>query len=308
VLAYVLDYLKRSSRKKDEVAKSVKFVKSHNRELYVHRTSPAPFKNRDFYSRQVWRQEADGSLMVVATPMESEEHPKLPHVVRGRFPLVMKLVKEGEGTKVEYLIQIDFGGSVPAQLTNSYMSSSLAHVTKLQQHFEKRLGLRNWSAEDGRLVGDAMCTPTDAEKHRDKGETAAAARVRDMFGSYAGLKDAGERFVFLPQLVTAAAENSLSLGADNKKRLDQLEEADGRKIGQVRAASEASGERSDSTMHRVSSIRTNPFPLLPSLSLGRRSRAPWQGRRWGRSWRWTGGSRGTRRWLRWTGRRSGSGP
>jgi len=72
VLAYVLDYLKRSSQKKDEVAKSVKVVNSHNRELYVHRKSPAPFKNRDFYSRQVWRKEDDGLLMVVATPMESE--------------------------------------------------------------------------------------------------------------------------------------------------------------------------------------------------------------------------------------------
>ena len=236
VLAYVLDYLKRSSQKKDEVAKSVKVVNSHKRELYVHRKSPAPFKNRDFYSRQVWRKESDASLMVVATPMESEEHPKLPNVVRGRFSLTMKLFKEGEGTKVEYLIQIDFGGRVPAQVTNSYMSSSLAYVTKMQQHFQKRRGLEVFTAQDGRLVGDALCTRTEAEEHRDKGETAAAARVREMFGSYAGLKEAGGRFVFLPQLVTAAAENSLSLGADVKKRLDQLEEADGRKIGQALAS------------------------------------------------------------------------
>jgi hypothetical protein len=184
--------------------------------------------------------------MVVASPMESEEHPKLPNVVRGRFPLAMKLVKEGECTKVEYVIQIDFGGSVPAQVTNSYMSSNLGYVTRLQLRFQKRRGLQDWGAEDGGLVGDALCTRTEAEKLRDKGETAAAARVREMFESYAGLKEAGGRFVFLPQLVTAAAENTLSLGADVKKRLDQLGEADGRKIGQVRAASERSERRAAS--------------------------------------------------------------
>ena len=231
----MLDYLKRSSRKKDEVAASVKVVSSHNRELYVRRTSNI-ISSRDFYSRQLWRQETDGSLIVVATPMESEEHPKLPDVVRGRFPLVMKLVEEGEGTKVEYLIQIDFGGRVPTQVTNTSLGRSLAYVTKIQQHFQKRRGLEVWTAEDGRLVGDALCTRTEAEEHRDKGKTAAAARVREMFGSDAGLKEAGQRFVFLPQLVTAAAENSLSLGADVKKRLDQLEEADGRKIGQALAS------------------------------------------------------------------------
>ena len=235
VLAYALDYLKRSDDGVNRVEKSMKVVNDHNRELYVRYKSNL-IRSRDFYSRQVWRKEADGSLMVVATPMESEEHPKLPNVVRGRFPLVMKLVEEGEGTKVEYLIQLDFGGRVPAQVTNSYMSSSLAYVTKMQQHFQKRHGLEEFTAGDGRLVGDALCTRTEAEEHRDKGETAAAARVRDMFGSYAGLKQARESFVFLPQLVTAAAENSLSLGADVKKRLDQLEEADGRKIGQALAS------------------------------------------------------------------------
>ena len=236
MLAYALDYLKRSDHDVNRIEKSMKLVNDRNHELYDQTKLPAPFKNRDFYSRRVWRKEADGSLMVVATPMEGEEHPKLPNVVRGRFSLTMKLVKEGEGTKVEYLIQLDFGGRVPAQVTNSYMSSSLAYVTKMQQHFQKRRGLEVFTAQDGRLVGDALCTRTGAEEHRDKGETAAAARVREMFGSYAGLREAGGRFVFLPQLVTAAAENSLSLGADVKKRLDQLEEADGRKIGQALAS------------------------------------------------------------------------
>jgi hypothetical protein len=226
----------------------MKEINDHNRELYFRvKTKSRLARCRDFYTRQIWREEADGSMIVVATPMESEEHPVLEDVVRGRFPLAMKLIKEGEGTKVEYLIQIDFGGRVPAQVTNAYLRSSLAYVTMMQLHFQKRRGLWDWTTEDGRLVGDALCIRTDAEKHRDKGETAAAARVREMFGSYPGLKEAGERFVFLPQLVTAAAENSLSLGSDVRKKLDQLEEADGRKIGQVRAASSERREASEAS-------------------------------------------------------------
>jgi hypothetical protein len=147
-----------------------------------------------------------------------------------------QLWKDKDMTKIEYTIQIDFGGVVLANLTNSYIGSSLESVAKMQVALQALRPLQEWVEWDGHVVGGVVSTPTKAEKHRAKGETAAAARVREMFGSYAGLREAGGRFVFLPQLVTAAAENSLSLGAGVKKRLDQLEEADGRKIGQALAS------------------------------------------------------------------------
>ncbi|GMI29995.1 hypothetical protein TeGR_g13866, partial [Tetraparma gracilis] len=155
VLAYALDYLKRSDDGVNRVEKSMKVVNDHNRELYA-RYKSSLISSRDFYSRQLWRKETDGSFILVATPMESEEHPKLPDVVRGRFPLVMKLVEEGEGTKVEYLIQIDFGGSVPAQVTNSYMGRSL---TPMMEAMARRLVDEvGWAAKRRLFVGAALST------------------------------------------------------------------------------------------------------------------------------------------------------
>jgi hypothetical protein len=74
-------------------------------------------------NRQIWRKLSDGSFVIVAAPIESEDHPLLPDVVRGRFPLAMRLRDTADGTAIESVIQIDFGGRVPAFVTNLYVKA-----------------------------------------------------------------------------------------------------------------------------------------------------------------------------------------
>jgi hypothetical protein len=123
VLAHVLDYYRRSKNRSKEVERSMKVVTDHNRELYARYKPGFGLRGRDFFNRQIWRKLSDGSFVIVVAPIESEDHPLLPNVVRGRFPLAMRLQSSGDGTTVENVIQIDFGGRVPALVTNLYVKA-----------------------------------------------------------------------------------------------------------------------------------------------------------------------------------------
>jgi hypothetical protein len=130
VLAHVLDYYRRSKDKSEkEVERSMKVVTDHNRELY-QRYKSGLILGRDFLNRQIWRKLSDGSFVIVAAPIESEDHPLLPDVVRGRFPLAMRLRGTADGTAIESVIQIDFGGRVPALVTNLYVNEKRSEGAK----------------------------------------------------------------------------------------------------------------------------------------------------------------------------------
>jgi hypothetical protein len=118
VLAHVLDYYRRSKNRSKEIARSMKVVNDHNRELYARYKAGFSLSGRDFLNQQIWRKLPDGSFVIVTAPIESEDHPLLPDVVRGRFPLAMRLRVNADGTTIDNVIQIDFGGRVPAFVTN----------------------------------------------------------------------------------------------------------------------------------------------------------------------------------------------
>jgi hypothetical protein len=123
ILAHVLDYSRRSKNRSKEVERRMNLVSDHNRELYARYKPGFGLSGRDFLNRQVWRKLADGSLVIVTAPIESEDHPLLTDVVRGRFPLAMRLRGNADGTTIENVIQIDFGGRVPALVTNLYVNA-----------------------------------------------------------------------------------------------------------------------------------------------------------------------------------------
>jgi hypothetical protein len=118
VLAHVLDYYRRSKNRSKEVERSMKVVNDHSRELYQRYKPGFGLRGRDFLNLQIWRKLADGSFVIVTAPIESEDHPLLTDVVRGRFPLAMRLRGNADGTTIDNVIQIVFGGRVPALVTN----------------------------------------------------------------------------------------------------------------------------------------------------------------------------------------------
>jgi hypothetical protein len=210
--------MKRSDAKADHVARAMKVVNGHNREMYV-RYKSSRIQGRDFLNRQVWRKTSADTFVVVAAPMESEGHPLLPDVVRGRFPLVMKLRGDGEKTVVEYVIQIDFGGRVPARVTNLYMKSSLSNITRIQQSFQALVGLNEWGREDGEAMAAIFVVKTKEEDHHGKGETRVEARVRAMMENHKGLRELGEKHEWFEVLLAKVVANKLRPAGDSKTKL-----------------------------------------------------------------------------------------
>ena len=157
--------------------------------------------------------------------------PLLPDVVRGKFSLAMKLRGEGEWTTVEYVIQVDFGGRVPAFVTNLYMKSSLAYVTAVQVHFQALRRLVEFDEEDGKAVGEVLVTKTDAEQHHGKGETRVEARVRAMTETHEGLRELRQKHEWFEVLLTKIVENKLRPAGDSKAKLCNMSEKQAKVIG-----------------------------------------------------------------------------
>ena len=238
IVAYMLDWDRRSRVKADELERSRMIRSQHTDELYVLKKAPAPFRNRDFHVRRVWKKLEEGTCIISTTPIYQNDFPPDVKAVRGRFPLAMKIVAiSPTECKVEYTIQIDFGGIVPAKLTNMYIGRSLASgTTEVQEFFQSLRPLADWDSKDGRAVGVVVCIKTEAEKREKQLKEQVKVRMVGLFGRYRGLKEAGERYVRFQTMLAAAAQNSLQLGGDVGKGLGELSVEDGEKIGKALAS------------------------------------------------------------------------
>ncbi|GMI24475.1 hypothetical protein TeGR_g1808 [Tetraparma gracilis] len=231
VLAHVLDYYRRSKDTSKEGERSMKVVNDHNRELYARYKPGFGLSGRDFLNRQIWRKLSDSSFVIVAASIESKDHPLLTDVVRGRFPLAMRLRGNADGTTIENVIQIDFGGRAPALVTNLYMKSRLSQVTDIQVFHLGLRGLEEWDAMDGEAIGEVLVTKSDAEKHHRKGETEVEARVRVMMEKHKGLKELGEKHAWFELLLTKIVENKLRPAGDSKAKLCNMSAKQANVIG-----------------------------------------------------------------------------
>jgi hypothetical protein len=205
-------------------------VNNHNRELYV-RYKSSLIRGRDFLNRQVWRKTSADTFVVVAAPAESEDHALLPDVVRGKFSLAMKLRGEGEWTTVEYVIQIDFGGRVPAFVTNLYMRDALSNVTRIQENSLAKRGLADWDEKVGEATAEIVVAKTKEEKHHRKGETRVEARVRELMKKQKGLKELGEKHGWFEALLAKVVANKLRPAGDSKAKLCNMSEKEANVIG-----------------------------------------------------------------------------
>jgi hypothetical protein len=228
VLAYALDFIKRADEDRDR--KDLKMVNDHNCELYLSVNSGV-VADREFHNRQIWCKTAEDTFLVVASPMESWEHPLLPNVVRGRFPLAMKLQGGGDETTVEYVVQIDPGGKIPVRLTNFYMGDSLSMVTQMQVALQARRGLEVWDEKDGEATAEMLVVKTDAEKHHGKEETKVEARVRAMMENQRGLKELGQKYAWFEALLSRVVANKLRPAGDSRTKLCNMSEKQARVIG-----------------------------------------------------------------------------
>jgi hypothetical protein len=192
---------------------------------------PNPFDNRDFQSRIVWKKRGTGYILV-SVPELSGAHPLSLDVVRARYPSSLKVTSTSDGsTKLEFVHQPDLGGTLPLWLVRTWMGSSLAWVTEIQEHFEELRRLKDWDAKDGEAVGEVLAKKADSEKHRKKGETRAAARVRGLMVKQKGLKELGEKWEWFEVLLTKVVANKLRPGGDSKVKLCNMSEKEARVIG-----------------------------------------------------------------------------
>ena len=137
---------------------------AHNRVEYVVKQAQAPFANRDFCTREVWkhhikmRDEQEQSILVWC----SEDHPSRPsnvssEVVRGKSDNVFKLslIGKNEAELVLYT-QLDTGTPFPSFITRLLTAQQLQKATHGQQYFQQLRALKDYDANDGIAIGEAF--------------------------------------------------------------------------------------------------------------------------------------------------------
>jgi len=253
VLAFLWDTMRRSARRVDDLEKSVdERVNGHNMLVYNKKRGPKIISDRDFLGRYVWKKEGDGFVFVTRpeesemrvrrhsrvggalsglSPASSESHEK--RVVRGKYLSATRIKRKNDKeTNLEYVVQIDLGGSLPAWLTNLYVGSSAATVTEVQEYFQALRGLEEWDAYDAKAVGEVLCIKTEAEKHPDKGEDKQSARMRELFKKYLGLSEISRKYEFFQPMMARAVRITLKPVGDVKSKLCVVSAKEGRKIGE----------------------------------------------------------------------------
>jgi hypothetical protein len=228
ILAYVWDVNKRSGRYSDDLEKALDEDGNHNQLAYVKK-EVAVVKNRDFATRGVWRRVGDGKFVYVSAPAKNGRAP-VEDAVRAEFNSAMKLYGAGlNETKLEYLIQPNWGGKVPIWLSNMYVVSNLSYVSEIQEHFQSVRGLQVWDEADGRALAEILVAKS--------GDKKAEARVMEAFEKSKGLRELGERHDWLPILLTKVVANKLRPAGDSKVKLCNMSVKDAKVIGGALAPS-----------------------------------------------------------------------
>jgi hypothetical protein len=206
-------------------------LSGHNKLIYIHKKTPDSIDDRDFLARAIWRATTNGYVNVTSAE-ESARRPHLKDVVRGKYPSALKIAALSNGqTKLEYVIHPDFGGIVPAWAMKFYMSSNLADLTQIQEHFQALRRLEDFDAKDGEAVGEVLVTKSDAEKHHGKGETRVEARVRKIMETHKGLRELGLKHDWLHVLLAKVVANKLRPAGDSKAKLCNMSAKQANVIG-----------------------------------------------------------------------------
>jgi hypothetical protein len=243
ILAFASHGTSRANRYEDDIVRTLDEVRSsHNQLLYVKKRVAKPLTNRDFLARAIWKKTSTGFVMVTS-PEESDKRrsTEVDETVRGTFPSALQVTRlNARETELVYVIHPDFGGKIPSFITNPYVSSNLGYLTLIRETFQNLRGLEQWDAGDGKAVGEAMVTKTEAEALREKKETKVGARLRVLFKKDKGLGEVQEKYVFFQTMMERVVLSKLRPARDVSSRLCNFSIRDGEKAGSGLAASLAS--------------------------------------------------------------------
>jgi len=232
VLAFFWDSSRRTDLKNDDLEKAVvEQANGHNVLIYRKKRGPKIISSRDFLGRVVWKAKGRG-FVLVTSPEENALRPITDGAQRGKYPSAMRIARKNESeTVLELVFQINFGGSLPTLLTNTYVGASAGAVTEVQEYFQSLRGLDEWGADDARAVGEVICMKTMAEKYHEKGESKKGSRVLELFKEFKGLGEIGRKYEFMQPLITRVVENKIRTVGDVKSKLCSVTAKEGRKIG-----------------------------------------------------------------------------
>jgi hypothetical protein len=233
VLAFLWDVHRRSAAKKDTLRKSTEKVSGHHQLVYVRKAAPNPLTDRDYLGDFIWRK-IDGGFVLVNADGHSPRHLPNDDCVRASYPSALKIKQMGDDpyrTKLEYVIQPDFGGNFPAWATKYYVGYNLARVTAIQEHFQGLRGLGELGVEDGVALGSVLTTKSKAEKHHGKGETRVEARMKELIGTQKGLKELGQKHEWFEVLLAKVVANKLRPAGDSKTKLCNMSVKEANIIG-----------------------------------------------------------------------------
>jgi hypothetical protein len=198
---------------KDQLARAVCERENHHNMVYhVKYHSPQRLlSDRDFVTRFIWKARGSG-FVLVTSPTSTVARPLLKDAVRAEYISTMKIEKINDGeTRIEYVCRPDAGGRVPAVFANNSMARFLSVPTFVATYFQKLRTLSNLDEKDGRAIGEALLIKVDAEnkKVRAADESWEVARMSELFAQYLGLKEAGERYEWLPGMLARVLRNRL---------------------------------------------------------------------------------------------------
>jgi hypothetical protein len=232
VLAFRWDAINsRASRQADDLERSVdEEPNGHNKLVYVHKKTPKAIDDRDFLGRALWRATDDGFVNVTNVE-ESVRRPHLDGVVRGAFPSAMKITADGDSTKIQFVIQPDYGGIVPGWAMKFYLRSNLSTATQIRLHFQAVRGLSQWDERDGEATADFLLVRTESEKHHRRGETRVEARIREAFVKHKGLRELGGKDDWFQVLLAKIVGNKLRPAGDSSVKLCNMTKKQAAVIG-----------------------------------------------------------------------------
>jgi len=225
VLAFMWDTMRRSTRREDDLEKSVEEqANGHNMLVYNKKRSPKILSDRDFLGRCVWKKEGEG-FVYVTSPEESEARPIADGVVRGKFPSAMKIKRENDKeTTIEFVVHLDAGGLVPSFIMSRYLGSNLRRVTEIQEYFQELRKMEDYEAADGKALGVRLMHP-GGEKGKKPWQ-----KVGDVMEKHQ-LKKLSLEFDWLGGFLEEVVRGRWVTSGSVSTKLECLSENEARKIG-----------------------------------------------------------------------------
>jgi hypothetical protein len=249
VLSLCLDVTSSSNIEQDDVEKCVdEAPNGHSQLVYWRIKMPGNLLgDRDFVSRQIWKQTADG-FVLVTHPEESagreavkgrrsttnadrrSTRRKGRHIVRGQFPSALKISRVSDSeTRIAYIIHPNWGRSGAMWLFDRFVAARLERVSKLQQHFLELRTMEHYDAVDGKALGTRLMYPG--------GDTSLKPweKVGDIVRKHRGLVKLLREFPALVALLQEIVKGKLVMAGSVSTKLECLSEAEARKIGRSMA-------------------------------------------------------------------------